>query len=274
MKKRINSSEIERAKKTNMFLFILTFLMLFVVVGGLLFYVVYDKQLIKIGNNTTSNEENIFVQNETKFDVKEGNMEVERLYDIVRITNSECSEYKNSSKVDTKKLSDSCKYDIASNIYDRYVINDNGYKYISEDDVSYAYESLFGVGKYKQQETIPYKENVKLLYNPSDNNYFSQDEINDTGSNMRSYEEILSVKKDNNYLYINTSMLYYDVVGKNVCLDYGCENIVDKISDEVSDDYFTLYIKQNSKKLYNYKYKFKLDKNGFYKYLGFERTNK
>ena len=43
MKKRINSSEIERAKRSNMFLFILTILMLLVVIGGLVFYVLYDK---------------------------------------------------------------------------------------------------------------------------------------------------------------------------------------------------------------------------------------
>ncbi len=272
MKKRINSSEIERAKRSNMFLFILTILMLLVVIGGLVFYVLYDKKLINFGDNRGSNEENIISKNETRFNLKNSNKEALRLYNIVRISNNSCSEYINSDNVKTKDLKDDCKYGIASNIYKKYVVIDNDKRYVSEYDVSYAYESLFGEGTYKSQETIPYVNDYKLMYSAP--NYIIQGEIKDTDSNMSIHEELLSVKKDNNYLYINSAAMYYESINKNICKDYDCNEIIETINEEPSSDYYSLYIKHNKNKLNNYRYKFKLDKNGFYKYIGYEKTNK
>ena len=164
MKKRINSSEIEKAKRSNMLLFILTILMLLVVIGGFVFYVLYDKDLIDFGDNRNSNEENIISKNETRFNVKNSNKEALRLYNIVRISNNSCREYINSDNVKIKDLKDDCKYGIASNIYKRYVIKDIDKRYVSEYNVSYAYESLFGEGTYKAQETIPYVEAVSYTH--------------------------------------------------------------------------------------------------------------
>lgn len=274
MKKRINSSEIERARRSNRFLFILTILMLLVVIGGLVFYVLYDKKLISFGNENSHNEESIISKNETKFDVKESNTEALRLYNIVRVTNNECSEYINAKGIKVKELSDNCKFSIASNIYNRYLDGDVNNKYVLEEDVIYAYESLFGEGSYKSQETIPYMKGTNLYYSEVNNKYFVQGEVQDMDSNMNGYEDIISIKKDNNYLYINSAIMYYESINKNICKDYDCNEVVEKISEEPSPDYYSLYIKHNKNKLYNYQYKFRLDKNGFYKYLGYEKTIK
>ena len=272
MKKRINCSEIERAKRSNRFLFVLTILMLLVVIGGLVFYVLYDKKLIKFDNFKNTTEEDIISKNETKFDVNMNNKEVLRLYDIVRISNNNCNEYINADGIKVNDLKDECKYSIASNIYNRYVKIDSDKRYVSEKDVSYAYESLFGENTYKKQETIPYVDNYKLMYSAP--NYIIEGEIIDSDSNMNIHEELLSIKKDNSYLYINSAVMYYESINKIICKDYDCKDIIETINDEPSSDYYNLYIKHNHKKLVNYRYKFKLDKNGFYKYMGYEKTNK
>lgn len=272
MKKRINSSEIEKARRSSRFLFILTVLMLLVVIGGLIFYVLYDKNLINFGDDS-SNEESIISKNETRFDLKLTNKEVNRLYDIVRVSNNSCHDYINSKSIKTKDLSEECKYEIASNIYNRYIVDDNGL-YVSEDDVSYAYDSLFGENTYKAQELIPYKYNSKFYYSEVNKRYILQGNYEEMDSNMNNYEEVISIKKDNNYLYVNSAIMYYESINKNICKDYDCKEVVEKINEEPSPDYYSLYIKHNKDKLYNYRYKFKLDKNGFYKYIGYEKTIK
>ena len=271
MKKRITSSEIEKAKRSDMFLFILTILMLLVVIGGLIFYVLYDKHLINFGNGNNA-EENIISKNETKFAVKNSNREVKRLYDAVRISNNSCGEYITSDSIKVKDLKDECKFDIASNIYNRFVKNDGDKKYVLEEDVSYAYESLFGENTYEVHETVPYLDNNYFMY--SSPIYFIQGEIKESDSNVNVHEELLSIKKDNSYLYINSAVMYYESINKIICKDYDCKDIIETINDEPSSDYYNLYIKHNQKKLANYRYKFKLDKNGFYKYMGYEKTNK
>ena len=274
MKKRINSSEIEKAKRSNRFLFILTELMLLVVIGGLVFYVLYDKKLIKFDNIKNTTEEDIISKNETKFNVNTNNKEVLKLYNTVRISNNDCSEYIDSKSLKTDKLSEECKFDIASNIYNKYLVEENGNKFIPENEVIYAYESLYGEESYKNQELIPYKNESKLYYSAINEKYILQNDVQDSDTNMSNHEDIISIKKDNSYLYINTAVLYYESINKFICKDYKCDEIVEKLNDEANDEYFKLYIKHNKNKLYNYQYKFKLDKNGFYKYIGFERTNK
>ena len=272
MKKRINNSEIEKAKFANRLLFVLTILMLSVVIGGLIFYILYDKKLIKFDKFNNTNEEDIITKNETKFDVNLNNKEVLYLYNIVKISNNDCNEYIYSKKIDIEKLDNKCKFDIASNIYINYIINDNNKKIVSEDDVSYSYEALFGEKTYKTQEVIPYINDYKLLYNPLNKYYFTEENINNIDNINTTHELLLSVKKDNSYLYINSAVMYYDSILKNICKDYECNEIIEQLAEDDSNDYFNLYIKHNKDKLYNYKYKFKLDKNGFYKYLGYEKS--
>ena len=277
MKKRINKTEIEKAKSSNRFIFVLTTLMLLVVIGGLIFYVLYDKKLINFGNNTPQEvEENIFSQSETTFDVKLSNKEMNRLFNIVKVSANNCENYNSAKSLKAKELSEKCKFNIASKIYGNYLVEaEDGLRYILESDVSYSYESLFGEGKYKSQEIIPYGENMSLLYSESDGYYFVHNGIGDYSNENVSYEKILSAKKDKNYLYINSAVLYYEPNNRVICVDYDCEEVLDTISEgDNTSSYFDLYIEHNNKKLNRYKYTFKLDKNGFYKYVGFEKTNK
>lgn len=277
MKKRINKTEIEKAKSSNRFIFVLTTLMLLVVIGGLIFYLLYDKKLINFGNREPQGvEENIFSQSETNFDVKLDNVEMIRLFNTVKVSVNNCDDYNNLKSIKVKDLSEKCRFNIASKIYNNYLIEaEDGLKYIPESDVKYAYESLFGADKYKIQELIPYSDNISLLYSASDGYYFVHNGTSDYTVNNVSYEKILSAKKDNNYLYINSAVLYYEPNNRIICKDYNCEEVLDTILDgNNTNSYFDLYIDHNKNKLNKYKYTFKLDKNGFYKYVGFERTNK
>ena len=294
MKKRINKTEIEKAKSSNRFIFVLTTLMLLVVIGGLIFYVLYDKKLInfsemvpnlleEIRAKNTSSLHKIIIDNlsfsfghNSNFDVKLSNKEMNRLFNIVKVSANNCENYNTAKSLKAKELSEKCKFNIASKIYGNYLVEaEDGLRYILESDVSYSYESLFGEGKYKSQEIIPYGENMSLLYSESDGYYFVHNGIGDYSNENVSYEKILSAKKDKNYLYINSAVLYYEPNNRVICVDYDCEEVLDTISEgDNTSSYFDLYIEHNNKKLNRYKYTFKLDKNGFYKYVGFEKTNK
>ena len=56
MKKRINDSEIEKAKLSNKIIVFLTALMLLVVISGFVLYIIYDKEIIKIDSKKPSKE--------------------------------------------------------------------------------------------------------------------------------------------------------------------------------------------------------------------------
>ena len=54
-----------------------------------------------------------------------------------------------------------------------------------------------------------------------------------------------------------------------------CNDTVEtvKSGSEYSDEYFDLYVEHNKDKLYQYTYHFEMDDAGFYRYVGYERTN-
>ncbi len=267
MKKRIKDSEIEKAKVSNKILLILTMLMVMVVVLGFGFYVFYDKEIIDFGNKKEESQENIYVKNESDFDVNIDNVEVKRLFDIVRVTNNNCDGYNNKDSVKVDELNNKCKYSIASNIYERFIKENS----VSENDVKYGYESLFGEGEYKRQESIVWKNNE--LYYDSINKNYVLNKNGDVDDSLISYEKVISIKKSSNYLYINSVVLYFDKVNNVLCSDYDCSKVLENMSNEPNyPQYYDLYIEHNKKKLNNYKYKFRLDKNGFYKYVSYEKN--
>lgn len=270
MKKRIKNGDIENAKMSNKIVLILTIMMMIIVISGICFYIVFDKGIIDIGNKNDNSEENIVQQNEDNFDVSLENVEALRLFDIVKVSNNNCGGYNTKKSVNVDDMTDKCKFSIASHIYSKYLINN---KYIKEDEVKYSYESLFGEGTYKTQKTIPYNDNTSMYYDSVYNNYVIDRMNNYIDDSFVAYEKIISVRKSNNYMYINTSVLYYDRTNNVLCSDYKCDNVLKKMSREPNSEYYDLYIDSNKKNINDYQYKFKLDKNGFYKYISFERVD-
>lgn len=273
MKKRINNSEIERAKTSSRLIFLLTILMLFVVIGGLVFYVIYDKGLIKFKSTEDNNnieEKSIFSSDKSEIHVDDNR--IVGLFDIVKITVNECEGYNVKDKVEVKEMSDKCKFSLASNIYRNHLENDNNNFYITEDDVRDSYEMLFGYSTYKALEEIPYNNYYTLLFNDSDKVYFSNDKVEDVGSSFDAYEKIISVSRKGNYLYVESVPLFYNKPEKVLCKDFDCEEVIDKDVKENNADYYNLYLDHNKDKLNHYKYMFKLDNVGFYRYVGFEKT--
>lgn len=277
MKKRINDSEIEKAKHSNKLLFLLTTLMLLVVICGFVFYFLYDKGLIKFDENVTEEKEldsGVVVSSITKT-IKNDNSDVLKLLNNVSIIDNQCDGYNTKKAVDVSMMSDKCKFSLALNEYKNKITSGDGVTYVLESDVIASYEGLFGYNTYKTQNTIPYINNSVLLYNSLNKYYFLNEEKDEVGTPMTSYEKVLSIKRDGNNLYINTAVLYYDSVNKVLCRDYDCESVLDNMDSEPSyPDYYSLYTEHNYKKLYQYSYNFKMDKTGFYKYVGFKRTNK
>lgn len=72
-------------------------------------------------------------------------------------------------------------------------------------------------------------------------------------------------------------MDYSDAEKKFVVSDTGCGGTTSEIAHKKVIEAFknevTTFIKNNKDKLVQYTFTFKLDKNGFYYYTGFERTN-
>lgn len=274
MKKRINDSEIEKAKESGKILFILTTLMLLVVIGGLVFFVIYDKGLIKFNeknNEKKEEEKSIFSSEKSELHVDDSR--ISNLFNTVKITSNKCDGYNLDDKVDVDKMSDSCKFEIASNIYREKLVKDDNNFYVDEEIVKNAYESLYGYNSYKVQDTIPLDSNFNLNYNNLNKKYYASVVPEDIDEDMSSYEKIVSVSKSGSYLYIVSVPVFYNAVEKVLCKDYDCSEVVENNAKENGDDYYNLYLDHNKKKLINYKYKFKMDNVGFYKYMGFEKTN-
>lgn len=274
MKKRVKDSEIEAAKRKNIIIFIFTVLMLIVVLCGIIFFVCYERGLIKFSLKDSKETESFIGQNSNELSINKDNLDVLKLFDVVKISDNYCDGYNLKKKLNVSKMNSKCKFDLASNIYKKSaVFNNDGILYVSEDDVRYAYEYLYGYNTYEVQEQIPYN-NSYLLYNSETRNYFLNSETNEIGTSLISYEKIVDILKKKNYLYITSSVVYYDKANKVLCRDYNCDSVIRGLNNEPNyPDYYDLYIDHNYSNLYKYEYKFKMDKNGFYKYVGFERTN-
>lgn len=161
----------------------------------------------------------------------------------------------------------------------------------SENDVKYAYDSIFGVGTYKEgQNIIDFCELEDYYkYNKDQKRYEAP--IPQCGgiSGTAYLEKIIKAEKNNSHLKIITSvviesindgeaMLYRthdDYINKTVALgsvkDVIGEEYVNTTTYSTNDKIYE-YIEKNADSLQQYTYTFELDSNGFYKYIGFERT--
>lgn len=273
MKKRINNSEIEKAKNSSRIVFVLTILMLLVVICGLLFYVIYDKGLIKFKNEEKNVPEQESIFSSEKSEIHVDDSRIITLYNAVKITANECDGYNTEDNINVKKMNSKCKFSLASNIYNDYLEKNDDYEYITEENVKNAYEYLFGYNSYESLENIPYNTFYSLTLNDVNKEYFSNEILNDVDTSVSSYEKIISISRKGNYLNIISVPLFFNKPEKVLCKDYDCNEVIENNVKDNNEDYYDLYLDHNKDKLNQYKYKFKMDNVGFYRYVGFEKTN-
>lgn len=285
MKKRVADTEMEMARSSSKTIFVITIFLLLSMICGLIAFVLYDKGLIVLDNSDIKSKDNVLVnkknnKDDTKdkdsyIELKTDDTNINKLFNIVKITNNTCDGYDTKSSVEVINMSDKCKFSLASHAYlDSLKIALNGVQYVYESDVKDAYESLFGYNTYKTLETIPYVSGLSLNYNAPYKYYFYEGDSSEVGTPITKYEKIISARRSDDTLLITSAVLYYESINSVLCKDSLCGSVLDKMTNEPSyPDYYSLYVDHNKDKLNQYTFKFKMDEAGFYNYLGFERTN-
>ena len=274
MKKRVSTSEIERAKSSTRKLYLLSTLcvvILFVVIGTLCILNVdsmtHDDDLEKKGFSIEKNTKVAISLDENDENIKE-------LFDIVRMSNNSCEDLyleKNSLKV--TDLSDRCKFVLASNSYKNNALKgSDGKVTIDEEYVRRSYEKLFGIGSYVRSDTIPY-QNMTLLF--KDHYYYIDKAVNEKEKSLIANEVIVKAIREGDSLYITSSILYYEKSLNLLCRDSKCKYVLENVekSKNYNEDYLNLYIIHNQERLNQYTYHFEADDGGFYHYVGYQKTN-
>ena len=182
-------------------------------------------------------------------------------------------------------LSDTQKGKIAFTYYYYKALNLGNEISVSEEDVKYAYDSIFGAGTYKSGQEIFGVCNGKLSfkYDSAKNEYVAPQPACGGTSVTSIFEKITSVKRDGNRLIINTAMLIRD--GDSIYktkADLDSKKAISTIKDAIGEEYTNTvsyssdekindYISNNSDSLTQYSYTFEQASNGFYKFVGFEK---
>ena len=286
MKKRISKSEIEIARKSSRILFLISFLLLLLLFLGFGLMYVMDVDImsyIDIPKKEVEKKEKIIKSGinvnpkpmAVEIDVNDSN--VKAFYNTVKISNMDVcigDYYRDQKEVKANELSINCKFSIASKIYEKKVNKAlDGKLYVKESDVKDAYESLFGNDSYEKQDSIPCLYKTTFIYNAG--NYFTEKVGTEEGGSLIPYEKIIKVVRIGDKLEVTSVVVYYEKVLGLFCKDSNCESSVETVGmgKEYDDDYLDLYVEHNKDKLYQYTYGFQMDDAGFYKYVGYKRTN-
>ena len=188
----------------------------------------------------------------------------------------------NTKKLSVDDMTDEYKGLIAEKNYASY-ISDYGYT-VSEDSVRYAYDSIFGAGTYKTGQKI-YSNCFNFTYNNA--GYYEDKQGGGCGGTTASdvYPLIIKAEKNNKYLKVTAAYVFRNKENlyksysdlENTSNTLGTlktligENYKNTVEYSSNDKIFD-YVKKNQDSLEQYTKTFEIDDNGFYKYVGFERT--
>lgn len=280
---KIKKRREEKSSHKGLIIGIIVFL-LFIVLG-IGAYILYDKGIIFPDEKAVEEKKSTDDNKDKKIDKKdkkeqfkevEVDSQIENLFNLVHYdTNSEI--YTNK-KMTTDSMSEEYKFALAYNIYGKDIVEnetlvDGIAKYVSEDSVKVAYETIFGKDTYHSQEEIS-GGCGKLYYDAIHARYISATPDGCGGTSVFwTKEKILSAKKSEDTLKIVSTVVYYSGATNSICKDFDCNQVIDTYYSNGSDVYQYLedYIGTHQDKLQEYTYTFHIDDNG-YRYEGFERT--
>ena len=288
MKKRVAKSEIELARKSSRVIFVIFFILLvFLFMGfGVLYaldidftsYIHIPQKEAQVSDTKKTIKKGIISDPPPMaVDVDINDSNVQTFYRVVKVTNEDvCIEggYREKDHVVVSSLSTKCKFSIASKIYENNVeAGLDGKLSVKESAVKDAYESIFGTGTYEKQESIPCLYHTNFIYHGD--YYFTEKVTPEEGTSLTSYEKILYALRQGEKLDIVTVVVYYEHVLSMLCKDSRCENTVTSLKKDVEygEEYLSLYVEHNKDSLYQYTYHFEMDSAGFYRYVGYDRTN-
>ena len=190
-----------------------------------------------------------------------------------------------TKKLDVSDMTAEYKGLIAERNYYSYINNSGmGEATVSVASVRYAYDSIFGAGTYKTGQKI-YSNCYDFSYNRF--GYYQDMAAGGCGGTTQSavYPKVIKAEKSDKYLKVTAAVIY-----KNKDNFYRSYRDMEKTRNtlgttkkligedyvnadySVSDEKIFNYVKKNQNKLEQYTKTFKIDTNGFYKYIRFERT--
>ncbi len=175
-----------------------------------------------------------------------------------------------NKKLLVSEMSDEYKGLIAANYfykYDKFIpLGGSNYKHtIDEQAVKYGYDSIFGAGTYKTGQPI-YTGCGNYTYDSARNEYFTNQDGCGGTSAQAAIEEILKAEKNAKELKVTTVVYYASQEGSFKTF----EDMTS--SSNAITNYEEGYALKNKDSLQQITYTFEIDTNGFYKYVGFERT--
>jgi len=277
---KIKKRREEKSSHKGVIIGIIVFI-LFIVLG-IGTYILYDKGIIFPDEKAVEEKKLKDDTNDKKIDKKEQlkevevDSEIENLFNLVHYgTNSEI--YTNK-KMNVADMSEEYKFTLAHNIYGKDIVKnetlvDGIAKYVSEDSVKNAYETIFGKDTYHSQEEIS-GGCGNLYYDAIHARYISATPDGCGGTSVFwTKEKILSAKKSKDTLKIVSAVVHYSGATNSICKDFDCNQVIDTYYADDSDTYQYLedYIGTHQDKLQEYTYTFHIEDSG-YRYEGFERT--
>ena len=283
-------------KKSNKGLIIFIIILIICIIG-LVFYILVDKDIIKLNSTTTENaqvEENNTNENEEKnkeVDISIDNENIKTLFNNAhRISiGPETPIYKDGGYKVSDMTTDEKFTLLASQWYNElnthidYIGQTNDQiTVLDEKELKTIYERTFGPNTYERISQITDSTGcLTLTYDETYQGYIERNGLGCGGTSAFSvYEKMISATKYNDRIEIVSRAFYIDGESKQIYKDYNKttslggllidENTVS--SEEERENTYNQYIEDNKDNLEQYTYTYNLNEDGFYYLTSVERT--
>ena len=285
---------MEKKKNKGLIVFIV---LLIICIMGLVFYILVDKDIIKLNNNTVENEQ--VEKNNSKDDNKEKDTRVKLDPENANIKYLFNNAHFSAFEVDTHiykdggyKVSEMSEEDkmtllgrqwyseveqIGPSSSDDY----HWTLYLDEDTLKDIYERTFGPNTYHQVNQISDGLCITLTYDATNKRYSYIGQYGCGGTSAFGvHEKIISATKYNDRIEIVSAVVYLDGMSNQMYKDYNRTTSLGELlinenttnNSEERENTYNKYIEDNKDKLEQYTYTYTLNEDGFYYLTSVERT--
>lgn len=281
-------------KKKNKGVIVLIILLILCIIG-LVFYILVDKDIIRLNNTTVENEK---VESNINDDTEEKKTEVEldpENSNIKYLFNNahhlsigpEAQIYRDGG-YKVSDMSEEDKMTLLGRQWSNFVeqigpSSSDGYTwtlYLNEDTLKDIYERTFGPNTYHQVNQITDGLCTTLTYDTANKRYSYVGKYGCGGTTVFSvHEKIISATKYNDRIEIVSAAFYLDAMSNQIYKDYNKtkslgENVFysNNYTDEEREALENKYIEDNKDNLEQYTYTYTLNEDGFYYLTSVERT--
>ena len=286
---------MEKKKNKGLIVFIV---LLIICIMGLVFYILVDKDIIKLNNNTVENEQ--VEKNNSKDDNKEKDTRVKldpENSNIKYLFNNahhlsigpETQIYRDGGYKVSEMTNDE-KFTLLSNqwfsemkTHPDYLRQTNDQiTVLDEETLESLYERTFGPNTYERVNQITDSTDcIILTYDETYQGYSTREEVGCGGTSAFSvHEKIISATKYSDRIEIVSAVVYLDGMSNQMYKDYNKTTSLGELlinenttnNSEKRENTYNKYIEDNKDKLEQYTYTYTLNEDGFYYLTSVERT--